>query len=241
MNAVCLLCRKPDRIWCEFLNDFKNYKVFLMIDDCSIDLTELKKDYSNLEFVQIEDESCVVHNYTKINYFVKKDITAWEKALFYFHNLNNQFSNIWFIEDDVFFYDENVLFNIDKEYPEEDLLTRFSFNPKENEDKWGPISLLTLPIQSAMCCVVRMSKKMLKAIDDFVLVEKRFCFLEILFPTLATTKKLNYKNPKQLDSVLFNPDKKIRHKVFTDLLYTNLFHPVKDIYKHKIYREGILH
>jgi hypothetical protein len=241
MNAVCLLCRKPDRMWCEFLDKFNNYKVFIIVDDQEIDLSDIKRDYSNLAFIQISDNDCIDKYYTKINYFVKKDITSWERSMLFFTFIEKSFDQVWFIEDDVFLYDESVLEKIDKKYQKEDLLTRFTHFPEEKQTKWGPIENLKEPIRSAMCCVVRMSKRMLLEINEFVKIEKRFCFLEILFPTLATNLNLDYKNPDEFDSVRFNPDKLIKKKMTTELLQKNLFHPVKDIYKHKIYREGILH
>lgn len=242
MKAICILCRKPDRIWCEFLNTFAKYKVFLMIDSFDFDTSEIEEIYQNLSFIKISDDTCREYNYTNINYFVEKEVTSWEKAILYFQHFNKNFDHVWFIEDDVFFYDENVISKIDEQYKDEDFLSRRPFNIGEKKEKWGPIdSKFKEPFYSAMCCAVRMSKNMLNQIDNFRKDVKRFCFLEILFPTIAINLNLNYKNPPELISVLFNPDMSIKKKVFTDVLYTNLFHPVKDIYKHKIYREGILH
>lgn len=241
MNALCLLCRKPDRIWCNFLKDFRFYKVFIMIDDFEIDIDDFKKDYPHMKFLQIHDSHCNAVNYTGVNYWVKKDITSWEKALFYFFYINKNYEHVWFIEDDVFFYNESIVKNIDEQYPNEDLLTRVPHIPKKHKPEWGPTQNLIDPINTAMCCATRMSQKMLKSLDDFVKKTGRFCFLEILFPTLAYQLKLDYKNPNELLTVVYHPDKSIRKKVFSDKVKVNVFHPVKDIYKHIIYRERILH
>ena len=47
MKAICLLGLKPNQIWIEFLNKFKNYDIYIMIDD-SKDYTEQFKDWLQL-------------------------------------------------------------------------------------------------------------------------------------------------------------------------------------------------
>ena len=104
MNTICLICIKPHEIWCDFLNNFKKYKIFVIIDDNNFDITFFKNAYTNISFVQINEEKCKNYFYINMNFIVfYKEITGWEKALYYFsvENLNNNF--IWFMEDDVFF------------------------------------------------------------------------------------------------------------------------------------------
>ena len=57
MNAICLITFKPTKIWCDFLNKFKNYKIFIIIDDNKFDFTLLKSMYTNITFIKIENEN----------------------------------------------------------------------------------------------------------------------------------------------------------------------------------------
>ena len=45
MNAICLICINPNKIWCEFLNTFTKYKIFLIIDDNNFDSLSFKTNY----------------------------------------------------------------------------------------------------------------------------------------------------------------------------------------------------
>ena len=123
MKNLCLICRSPHNIWCEFLNNFKKYKITVIIDDNKKSYNSFKEDYSNINFIQIPDSDCIEKKYTNLNFFMKKNVTGWEKAIYYFTFIDNDKEDVWFIEDDVFFYDENTINNIDIQYNDSDLLT----------------------------------------------------------------------------------------------------------------------
>ena len=86
----------------------------------------------NSEF--IDDDVLRSAGFCKLNLvdWIKKDITAWEKALYYFCKIEVEHEYVWFIEDDVFFYNEDTLFNIDYKYSNSDLLSNVY-----NENKTG--------------------------------------------------------------------------------------------------------
>jgi len=58
----------------------------MVIDDNAVDY---KSKYSNskINFIQIQDNLCVDAGYTNMNYIVKKIVTGWEKAIYYFANV----------------------------------------------------------------------------------------------------------------------------------------------------------
>ena len=117
-NKIALICLKPEEPYLEFLNNFTNYEVYIIIDDNSVNYTLLySAKHTNLRFIQIPDEICSQYGFTNVNNFgVLKHISGWDKALYYLSlNFKNTDSNtkIWFIEDDVFFYDEETLLRID--------------------------------------------------------------------------------------------------------------------------------
>jgi hypothetical protein len=62
--ALALLCRYPDNIWLNFLNNFCKYDIFVFIDNISQDFVDLFNiKYSNIRFVQMTDNYCKKHGY----------------------------------------------------------------------------------------------------------------------------------------------------------------------------------
>ena len=47
MNAICLITFRPSIIWCNYLNKFTNYKIFVIVDD-------------NITFIQIPNNECAM-------------------------------------------------------------------------------------------------------------------------------------------------------------------------------------
>ena len=236
MNTICLICIKPHKIWCDFLNNFKKYKIFVIIDDNNFDITFFKNAYTNISFVQINEEKCKNYFYINMNFIVfYKEITGWEKALYYFsvENLNNNF--IWFMEDDVFFYDENTIKNIDKKYMYDDLLSN-NYEINEIGDKkdwlWNRINInISPPYYKGMMCCVRLSNKILKCIYDYANKNKTLFFLEALFPTIAFKNNLIYSTPTEFIEIHYRKDfniEEINKKI--------LYHPVKNLEQHITFR-----
>jgi hypothetical protein len=115
MHAICLVTFRPNKIWCEFLNVFKKYKIFIIVDDNKLDLCDFKNNYENINFIQIKNETCKLNGYINTNFFIRL-ISGWDKALYYFGVENKMYDYVWFIEDDVFFYNEDTIVNIDNKY-----------------------------------------------------------------------------------------------------------------------------
>jgi hypothetical protein len=229
MNAICLITRQPSKIWCEFLNNFDKYKIFIIIDNNQFNLTDF--NYNNINFIKIDEKKCreagYIHSST---FYFHKQIIGWDKALYYFGVENINYDYIWFLEDDVFFNSQDTLLNIDKEYFCEDLLSNTineHFNVK-NKWVWNRINInYPLPYYNGMICIVRVSKRMVECINKYALENKTIFFVEALFPTICNKNNLNVKNPTEFKEVHYR-------KVFTNKDYndTVLFHPLKDINKH---------
>ena len=61
MNAICLITLRPNNIWCNFLNSFRKYQIFIIIDDNEFDCTFLKNKYTNITFIQINSVTGAQH------------------------------------------------------------------------------------------------------------------------------------------------------------------------------------
>ena len=233
MLSLCLITVQPHIIWCDFLNKFAHYKIFMVVDDNSFDCTIVKEEYKNITFIQINNDICDLAGFTNMNFTVHKFVTGWEKAMYYFSHINTIFSSVWFIEDDVFFTDECVLLKIDNKYPLADLLSN-KCNIDSNSWLWNRIDShikIDKPHVHGMMCAVRLSRNLIQCVKDYASKYHTLFFLEALFPTLAIHNDLLCRSPIELSPIFY------RHEFKTnDINMTYLFHPVKNIEMHPIYR-----
>lgn len=225
-DAICLITLKPNPIWLDFLNTFKHYQIHVVVDDLSYDLDSVKLNYSNITFIQIDNEECSKAGFKNINYMLKKEVSGWDKAIYYFAKHPKR---VWFIEEDVFLSSENILKKIDGEYPKDDLLSSKIY-PKDDGWSWKYFSMMNIkePWFHGMMCICRISSELLKQIGEFVKKQHSLVFLEAFFPTLCIQHGLLQASPKELDSILYwdTVDSK---KVDP----TKIYHPMKDISIHK--------
>jgi len=231
MNAICLITFRPNRLWCDFLNSFNNYKIFIIVDDNNFDLSTF--NYENILFIKVEDEKCILNGYIDSNFTLKKIISGWDKALYYFGIEEKNYEFVWFIEDDVFFYNEKTIIQIDMQYTNEDLLCN-SFKETNNKDGWHWHNInieYPLPYYYGMMCIVRFSLKMMNCINNYTYKNKTLFFIESLFPTIAIKNNLKYNNPSEFKNIFHKHifEKKVINK-------NDLYHPVKNIEQHISFR-----
>jgi hypothetical protein len=239
-HCICILMAKLNNEWLYMLKDFTKYDIYLIIDDNTINYNEIYGNlYPAIHFIQIDNNECANHGYRNSNstHVGFKQIIAWDKSFYYFSRINTNYDNVWFIEEDVFFYNEETILNIDKQYKTSDLLTQ---NYGRNEDgtdmEWvwsflyGNMNLPP-PYYCAMLCAMRMSKQMIKYIDDYVKQYKTLFFIEAMVPTIAKQNRLVYNTPPELFSILHRSDWN-----FEEINKTNLFHPIKDMKLHLIWK-----
>ena len=234
MNAICLICREPNKIWCNFLDQFKNYKIYIIVDFNTFDCLDFIHKYQNINFIQMNNNECYEKGFVNLNFLVmKKPVTGWDKALYYFAYINTQFENVWFIEDDVFFYNENTILNIDNKYKKSDLITK-KYERYDNTNHWHWKILIKnifydKPYFCSMVCACRMSKILIHFIKMYAEKYGTLFFLESCFPNTALKNNLIYDTPDELNNVTCNPCVKNIYK-------NSIHHPVKNIILHEKYR-----
>lgn len=234
MNGLCIITFQPNSVWCDFLNSFKNYKIFIVVDDIHFDCKIFRKTYQNIVFIQINSEKCRNCGYSNMNFVIGKLVSGWDKALFYFGYF--PYPNfIWFIEDDVYFYNENTIQNIDCQYDSDDLLCSgygVNMNGDKNVWHWGGIHInYPPPYYNGMMCAVRLSNNMIKCIHNYALCHRTLFFLEALFPTIAMKNNLKIQSPHELNTIFYRANFQKKN-----INTTNLFHPVKNINQHIEFR-----
>jgi hypothetical protein len=250
-TAICIIQRNLAIEWVKFLNEFKNYDTYIVSDNSlPNNLEKIKKEFPNVNLITIDNKSCEeagITNINALNFQIK--ITAWEKAVYYFLIVNKNYNNIWFIEDDVFFYDEDVISNIDKKYTEEDLLTNTLtevLNPNIDGWHWDHLKIEYPPIYGrAMSCAARVSSRLLSKILEYANEYKSLYFIEALFATTCVkNKEFKHSTPEELKTIDFRYYKpNVDHNNWEEEMIkerkNNLFHPVKNLELHSIFRNNL--
>lgn len=241
--AVAVLCLKPTTIWLDFLATFTTHHVYLIIDDESQSYADIyAKEYPTIHFIQIDAEKCKTAFFINMNLLsFGKPVTSWEKAMYYFQYENNTYDSVWYLEDDIFIYNESTLTSIDNKYPTSDLLTaEYATIYAEKywtSDWWSivrvQISGLELPYSNAMACGVRISKSLLCGINDYAQQHTSLFFLEALFSTLAKKYELVYDAPEEMNTIVYR-----RSWTIEDVSPKNIYHPVKNLQDHLEFRKS---
>lgn len=236
MNAFCLVTFRPNSVWCDFLNSFTKYKIFIIVDDNDFDLSSFIIKYNKISFIKIENIICKAYGYIDSSFPLKKLISGWDKALCYFGVLNTNYDYIWLMEDDVLFYDESTLEKLDKKYIDDDLLSNvYDVNKDGSKNYWHWHRLkieYQPPYYSAMVCAVRFSKKMMSCINDYISRYKTMFFIEAFFPTIAIKNNLKYSTPDEFNKIHYRYNFR-----GSEINKNDLYHPVKIMENHISFRK----
>jgi len=236
-KAICLIFHKPKLYYFDFLNNLKNYDVYVIIDDNTISYSIYNKKFKNITIIQMLNVFCKNNGYINSNNIgVKKMISGWDKALCYFSLINTNYDYVWFMEDDVFFYDETTIMNIDNKYPSFDILANCEFKEGDySQWLWRFIKInLQKPHYSGMMCATRLSKNVLKEIDKYTVKNNCLFFIEALFPTIVKYNNFTYFQPNELKTIKYRFDWNDKN-----VNKTGLYHPLKDDRYH-VYLRHIL-
>jgi hypothetical protein len=235
-NCVCILTVNACDIWMNFLDKFVNYDVYIVCDTNKVDYKRLyQTQYPRVKVIQIVNSEADKFGFCNSSSAISplQKVNAWDKALYYFSVVNTSYEHVWFIEDDVYFYNEHTIVNIDNKYPDQDLLCN-KIIPKSDDMKstwfWHwPLFTINLPEPHfrAMVCASRLSKKLLACIHNYANQNKSIFFLETLFPTVALHYNLKYDTPDEFTHVEYRHD-----WLAEDINTTHFFHPMKNLNSH---------
>ena len=235
-NAFCLIIVTPNKIWADFLNTMADdYDVFMVVDDSTYDLSEIRKIYNKITFIQINDVDCKKNGYWDSSFMVKKNPSGWDKALFYFTRIDTSYPHYWFCEDDVMFYSSETLRLIDTAHPSSDLLcSETETNNEGYKRDWHwqqAVPYFQLPWLKAMVCCCRLSNRLLEQITAFVQKNDKLTFIECMFPTLAYASNMTITTPPEFSNINWRsewPNFQLNPR--------NLYHPFKNVDDHTVIR-----
>lgn len=240
MDIICLVCREPHENWIHFLNNFNLYKVYIVINNNNFIIPENYEKKYKIKFIKIDDKICYSSGFNNANRCENlphfPEITSWDKALYYFSSINLNYTNVWFIEDDCFFINENTIKNINNKYPTQDLLTRNNdICYEESPEKWhwkSITSLIPSPRASSLIQTCRLSKRLLEKINEYASINKRLILIEAMFNTLALQNHFSIECPFELSKLeLINYDK------IENVDEIHIYHALKNMNKHKEIRD----
>ncbi len=273
MNTIAVLTITPTNDLLEFYSGFVRlgYRVFVFIDDNNfkLDNAEVKAKNSGLSLIQIEEHECRSAGFFNFNAMFRKrsGCAAWDKALYYFCCRDLSGDNVWLIEDDVFIPSHEIILTIDRKYGQADIISADNIVNKygalDDQDGWPwwrlvPKTILPPPWAHSMVCAVRLSRKLLTALNSFIrsktnrlrfintvitvikvaglltqksLWRKRL-YIEYIFHTLALHNQLSVIKAQELSGVVYRKEWNV-----SKMNSGTIYHPLKDSDLHCRYRK----
>lgn len=247
---LCFLCLRPNCSFLSFISKLKNekYDIYVSIDDNNY---VPDKKWDNINFIQIDNDICRESGYRSVCGWFDNKACSKDKALYYFNTNKINYDYIWLIEDDTFVPSENTIKNIDDKYHNYDFLTpplstinilswdgweklikkQFYWLKKiQNKEYFNYNSKKRVRLQT-MTCAIRLSKKFMNHIQEFVDIQNTLFMDELFFIYIARENNLYFKAPKELFNITWDNEWKI-----TDININNLYHPIKDFSKQNLFR-----
>jgi hypothetical protein len=262
-KAICILSTKLTDILYKFIINLKTsdkdnlYDYYICVDKVLSKDEILRYDqmYKNnkinkINIINIEDKVAESYGFKgSVLYFPDKACSR-DKGLYYFSMVNNSYNHVWFIEEDVFFYNLDSIIKIDNKYNNSvDLILRDLKIKKVKEPldwHWSKVyGKIDLPWACGMICIIRISKKLLKKIKEYALKNNTLFLDEAMFSTIAFQNNLNIYTPEELKTIYENDWVKMDsnnndiNKVLTNVNKFNFLHPVKNLNDQIKYREII--
>ncbi|CAF3674779.1 unnamed protein product [Rotaria sp. Silwood1] len=245
-SAVCFLTRRLTSATLGFAQELAqdaieyDVDVFIMIDDNSFNVSA-RNISSNVRLIQISNQECIYYGYQNTISLGSKwrQITSWDKALFYFTLFNNNYTFVWLVEDDVFIPSVQAFRSLHQLYSNtSDLIVqRNHINLLGNTSTWVwrlAFRKLIPPWYRSMVNVVGLSQRMLIAIGDYVRWLGEVPYHEFFFHTLAMHLNMTIVTPTELSTLVFRTSYSFQN---ISKKPNNLWHPVKNRTTHKLWRK----
>jgi hypothetical protein len=248
-SALCFLTSKPTSETLQFAQKLAQHSkqygldIFIMIDDNKFNISNITTS-SQLRLLQIPNNDCIQYGYQKtISLFNNwRIVTSWDKALLYFSLLNQDYSFVWLIEDDVFIPTVEAFFSLHQLYSNTSdlIIPRNGINLYGDTSNWHwhlIVGKFIPPWSSSMVNAVGLSRRMLLAIDNYVQWLGEVPFHEFFFHTLAIQLNFTMVAPTELSTLVYG----IYHSSEKVLKQpNNLWHPMKEPIRHKVLHQRLV-
>jgi|LauGreDrversion4_2_1035121.scaffolds.fasta_scaffold00721_3 hypothetical protein len=262
-SCICIVSRVVNIEWLKFLSKFNNYDVYIVADDNSQDYKEKYKEFSKVKIIQFDDEECEKAGFAGLTKGIEptsimegkkgKSVWAWDKAFYYFAIKNKSYENMWLIEEDVYVYDEMSFIYLDKKNIGIDLvsptISQDFVDAGSNEYYpngwwWRKICVVNKGMKyespDFLRCLafhVRVSKKMIEKIKEYVGLYGCLFFHEACLPMICKMNNLSFSNPDELSiSIPCRELPESRKDGILSFRKYYFFHPIKNLERHEKYR-----
>lgn len=235
-NYICFLCVKLSDELIETAQHMLQYgyKVFIMVDDNSVIHPKVIKD---INILQLDDKKCVNLGYKNASATLKKNPVTWDKVFYHFSNIDTNFNNIWFIEEDVFIPRFDLIKDLDNQNPTQDLLCKQDIAEVSDELNWHwnrAQGKIEKPWYRSLLCCHRQSRRLLQRIKDYSTERGSLLFLEMMVNTLAHHNNYSVKTLPNLQTITWRDKFK-----FSDISKNNLYHPMKNLKEQNEFRKRL--
>jgi len=225
-NAICFLTVRPLPHFYDFCKTLQNgsYDVFICIDDNSYEIP----NYNNeLPIIKYDNRVCEQAGFKGTVAQISNRACSRDKALYHFCKINTSYTQVWFIEEDVFIPSINTIQYLDNKHKCGDLLTQSHTTYfKKNYDWWWPLiyqqTPLNPPYAISFICAIRVSNNLLRIINDYADQYKSLFMDEAFFSTLAFRNELSIIVAPELSTIEWR-----RTWNLHEIKKTNLYHPMK--------------
>jgi hypothetical protein len=186
--------------------------------------------------VHIDDAAARKSGFFNSSPIIGKTPIAWDKALYHVINFQKHADYVWIIEDDVFFTSPHVCINLMEKYVSDpsDLIVRNFFLRDQHPTwpHWHFAAHFRYEHQAgAFLPLCRISRRMAELTSDFVRQHGSLAFIEVMFPSLAVSHKLQIKILSFISERRFHAGPEFRKlellQLWRDDLENGIFHPVK--------------
>jgi len=236
-NAIAFLTINPSNTLIRFgedLHDKHGSDVYIFIDNDAY----VEPASDKIKFMKIAKEECInncMYNSSKTS--IDTSVTSWDKALYFFAYVNTSYDNVWFIEHDVLVTSVDTLRYLDILYSDSDLICTKNMecnSPDDNSWFWyHAFEHFEAPVYSSMVCACRLSNKLIEIVKNHAASVGRLLYIEFMLNTLAMKNGLKVSCPQELSTISWNQIWSLNAFQNNKM---NLFHPVKNVNNHELYR-----
>lgn len=133
-HCICWICRFPQAITirvAQAVAERSGRTVFIISDE------PFTGKVRAVEIRHIADETCIQSHFYGSNYLIPKNVSGWDKCIYFFSRICLEYDFVWILEDDVFFERPDELMELIEqcEHDDADLIATF-VEPYARNEHW---------------------------------------------------------------------------------------------------------